>query len=92
VAYEKLPWQNTRKWVKNKWYPLAYGTDIEGVTEGADLLMDGYGIYSLERRMDEDITEDIYPVLVGAFSLRTAVDICEAHNGMTMKKIMEEKK
>jgi hypothetical protein len=89
MAYEELPWQETRKWIKTKWYPLAFGTDIDGLTEGKSLLMDGYGVYSLERRMDEDITEDVYPVISQPFTLREAVEICEAHNGMTMKELME---
>ena len=89
MAYEILPWDDSTNWLADMWYPLAYGTDIEGITDGQygnDLLMDGYLIYRLT---DEDDSGDITPIIGQPMALRDAIEICQEHNKMSFPQLLK---
>jgi hypothetical protein len=70
-----IPWHDSKKWKRGKWYPLPIGymaRDYEG------WIHDSYGIFVLEKGKDNG---DIYPIISGDLTFTQAVAICEDKNG-----------
>jgi hypothetical protein len=78
-----LPWGETSKWVKDKWYPLPTGNDYEE-GEGFDHgIPSHWNIFSLD---DEAKNGDITLPVDMNLTFYDALSICKAHNGFKFER------
>lgn len=78
MNYDNIPWSDTKTWKPNCWYPLPLSSLWSNPKIGT--YVDGWEIFKLEEDSDCDIVS-IFDNSVELFSLRTAIEICQSHNG-----------
>lgn len=76
MNYDSIPWVCSKDWKKDCWYPmpLTFYNKDKG-------FVDGWTIFKLDPiGLGGDMTT-VLNSCENLFSLRVAIDICEAHNG-----------